>query len=307
MKVSPEDLKQTTFSKSLRGYDVRLVNQFLYDLANDIENESIEKEAIKQNLTKTEIELNRLKEVETIMLKKIGEAEQSAAQIIAEATKQAEDTIKQAYQEANKVIMHGRAEASQIKENAQEESERLLIQTNETIIKVKGDAKADLADSFKEYNSLDLAKQQLIADLNSLIDLTHGRLSDIRTKYSPDAFDPKKVEVVPLAVLAKSKAKKESLKDNLEKVLDKKIAQKNKKTTAVEKPASKVATKIVVKPNAKVLVKTSKKEESEEFDGLPTVIKILQNNTDLQQNAVTTIPVPRAEKESSNQNFFDTI
>ncbi len=307
MKVSPQDLKQTTFSRSIRGYDVRLVNQFLYDLANDIENESIEKEAIKQNLSKTEIELNRLKEVETIMLKKIGEAEQSAAQIIAEASKQAEDILKQANQEAYKLIMHGRAEASQIKENAQDESERLLIQTNETIIKVKGDAKADLADSFKEYNSLDLAKQQLIADLNSLIDLTHGRLSDIRTKYSPDAFDPKKVEVVPLAVLTKTKASKESLKENLEKVLDKKIAQKNKKASVVEKPAKKVATKVVAKPKAKVPVKTTKKTESEEYDGLPTVIKILQNNTDLLQNTATTIPVPRVEKESNSQNFFDTI
>lgn len=302
MRISPQDIKETTFSRSLRGYDVRLVNQYLYDLANDFQNQINENEQVKLALAKTEMELNRLKEVETLMLVKIKEAEQNAQVILENAQKAAEEIVKEANKESNKLIIQGRAEATKIKENAEDESERLLAQTNETINKIKSDTKADLAESLNEYNSLDLAKQQLIADLNSLIDLTHGRLSDIRTKYSPDTFDPKKVEKVPLATLTKPKNKKEDIKQSLEKTLDEKIAQKNKKvSTAKAKPSSKKVETAKVKPKAK-----TQKADNEEYDGLPTVEKILQNNDGITQSAVT-IPPPRMEKEAVSNNFFDNF
>ncbi|MES2796208.1 MAG: DivIVA domain-containing protein, partial [Bacteroidota bacterium] len=221
MKVTAEGIREYTFSKSFRGYDKEAVDQFLMSLSQEWEKEEEEIVSLKKQLETAEKELNRLKEVESVMLRTIKEgdenarklvanAEINAAEILAEATKNADEYYAKMKAEGDDYWAKAENKGIEIIETAENEKENLLKAANETIELLKAETKKDLESSEKEYNSLDIAKQQLLYDLNSLLGNTNDRLLNIQTKYSPEIFDAKKVgiENIPTAVI-EARQKKE--------------------------------------------------------------------------------------------------
>jgi cell division initiation protein len=309
MKVTPEEIRNYTFNKSFIGYDKDHVEQFLVALSKEWENELDRAESLKNKLESAEKELNRLKDVESIMLRTIKEgdenaqkllqnAEQKAAELIAEATKTGDEYYTQKKTEGDEYWAKAEHKGDEIIEKAEQEKERLLTEANETIENLKLAAKADLEASEREYNSLDIAKQQLLYDLNSLLGNTTDRLTNIQTKYAPEVFD----------------AKKQALESISKAIVEKKLAVKAPKPKSTKNPEAKTKTVVAktkqtkntaAKPIKKAIVKTNNLSDSEpEDDGLPTVQKIL---------AITEIPhLPTVEPEvespeTENKSFFDTI
>jgi cell division initiation protein len=310
MKVTPEEIAQYTFSRSFRGYDKDLVDQFLSSLSHEWQKEIDEQESLKKRLEISEKELNRLKDVESIMLRTIKEgddnarklyeeAERKAAELMAEVTKNADDYYNQKKTEGDEYWAKAENKGDEIVENAELEKNRLLNEANETIENLKAAAKADIDASEKEYNSLDIAKQQLLYDLNSLLGNTNDRLTNIQTKYSPEVFDAKRVSLDGLAkaTVEKVEIKAKEKANTNSKASANSISKAKTKTVSTAKP-----TKKVIEKSAKIVTpKVKMQEEMEpEDDGLPTVQKILALTEE--QN----LPTPDPEIEQ-NKSFFDNI
>jgi cell division initiation protein len=308
MKVTPEEIAQYTFARSFRGYDKDLVDQFLSSLSHEWQKEIDEQASLKKQLEIAEKELNRLKDVESIMLRTIKEgddnarklyeaAELKSAELLAETTKNADDYYNQKKTEGDEYWARAENKADEIVENAELEKNRLLNEANETIENLKAAAKADIDSSEKEYNSLDIAKQQLLYDLNSLLGNTNDRLTNIQTKYSPEVFDAKRVS---LDGLVKATVEVKEVKPK-EKPIAK--SSSNTKTNSKVKTVttSKPAKKVVEKPAKIVAPKVKMQEEMEpEDDGLPTVQKILALTEEQH------LPTPEPENDQ-NKSFFDNI
>lgn len=308
MKVTPEEIRNYTFHKSFRGYDKEAVDQFLVALSKEWDNHLDELAKVQKHLEIAEKELNRLKDVESIMLRTIKEGDENAQKLLSNAQQQADELLTETTQNANEYYAKKKAEGDEywakaentgdeIINNAELEKERILNEANETIESLKQAAKADIEGSEKEYQSLDIAKQQLLYDLNALLGNTTDRLTNIQTKYAPEAFDAKKIVIEGLAkaeVIIKSKqAAKPLEKKNAipkEKVTKKMAPIKGKKT--VEKTVK------INKPKAKI-----QEFPDLEDDGLPTVQKILALTED------TEIPKVDASVEpiTENKSFFDNI
>lgn len=317
MKVTPEGIRDYTFNKSFRGYDKEAVNQFLQALSQEWQKEIDELATTKKQLEIAEKELNRLKDVESIMLRTIKEgddnarkllenAEAKSAEMISEATEKGDNYFSTKKSEGDEYWAKAENTADEIVDKAENEKVRLLTEANDTIAKLKEEAKRDLEISENEYKSLDIAKQQLLYDLNALLGNTNDRLSNIQTKYSPELFDAKKlglnsilnaeIEIKPKKAtpIAKATPKAKVVANNKTKV---KVDVKQQKT-----PLANVVKK-VVKPKLQA-------EIEPEDDGLPTVQKILAMTEEIQKPAEPHFPANEAEIEevqNESKSFFDTI
>jgi DivIVA domain-containing protein len=324
MKVTPEQIRQYTFSKSFRGYDKDAVDQFLHSLSQEWKKENDELESLKLQLEKSDKELNRLKEVETVMFKAMKEADDNAAILIENANAKAANILGEAkmnadnYYETKKAegdnyLAEAEAKAAELTANSLKEKAELLTEANETIEKLKAEAKADIEASEKEYNSLDIAKQQLLYDLKSLLGNTNDRLENVQTKYSPDVFNAKKVTVDQISKAKVDPIAKPATPAKPEKVVSKKVVKNTK-------IAPKVSGKVVEKKTKKapIPVKLQVPHEPED-DGLPTVKKILALTEeapvipqDVQVPMLAPeVPVISLEQENESdaepKSFFDSI
>jgi cell division initiation protein len=329
MKLTPEEIRDYTFGKSFRGYDKDAVDQYLSSLSQDWQKGIDDHADLAKRLEQTERELNRLKDVESIMLRTIKEgddnarklyetAEAKSAELIAESTKSGDEYFATKKAEGDDYWAKAEAKAEAIIESAEVEKIKLLSEANTTIANLKQEIKADIETSEKEYKSLDIAKQQLLYDLKSLLGNTTDRLSNIDTKYAPEVFDAKKVSLSNISKATIEprpkplKQTKVATKAKVDKVkTDKKVTAKAKVTTNKKEKVAKIT-----KPKvAKSVVKKVKQqvEADPEDDGLPTVQKILA----LEENIVAVkqephLPTIEAETEielEGNQNgsFFDAI
>lgn len=302
MSIKLEDLSQIEFAKTFRGYDKASVDHFIGEISKEFQQMLAKIDKLEDNLNRTERELNRLKEVEMVMLKTIKEADAKAEQIILnaqneaeahllKAKEEAENTATKAAIDADDLILEAKDQARTITLQAKAESEALLRETNETIEALKTEAKIDLEASEIEYNSLDFAKKQLIEDLNSLLGNTNARLSNIAAKYNPETFNARKISLTKLRKAGLMETQKTE-----EKPTEKEV--KAKKPAKVEKIKQAKAPKVVSKP-----VKKAKSVDDEDQE-LPTVSKILA----AEANKNAEVPMPSVESNNTeNASFFDLI
>lgn len=309
MKVTPEGIRDYTFNKSFRGYDKEAVDQFLQALSQEWQKENDELANTKKQLELAEKELNRLKDVESIMLRTIKEGDENAQKLLTNAQAKADELLDEATKNGDEYYAKKKAEGDEywskaeikgdeIIESAENEKNRLLTEANETIAQLKAEANRELEASEKEYNSLDIAKQQLLYDLNALLGNTSDRLTNIQTKYSPEIFNAKKVALENISnanIEVKPKTAPQKAKKQL--VTEKKVIAK--KPTLKEK-----ASKIIVEKKAKNVPKPKLQAEIDsEDDGLPTVQKILAITAEPHLPTVENVE----ETESKGGSFFDTI
>jgi cell division initiation protein len=309
MKVTPEEIRNYTFNKSFRGYEKEAVDQYLYALSQEWQKENDELVSTKKALEIAERELNRLKEVESIMLRTIKEGDENAQKLLENAQKKADDLIAEATKTGDEYYAKKKAEGDEywakaenkgdeIVEAAENEKVRLLTEANETIARLKEEANRDLEVSEKEYNSLDIAKQQLLYDLNALLGNTNDRLTNIQTKYAPEIFNAKKVALENISnATIEIKPKVVSQKTKKEVVNEKKVSSKK---PLVKSNSPKIATESKPKTTAKPKMQV---EIEPEDDGLPTVQKILAM---VEQPQLPTVEIAPDSKNVAG-SFFDTI
>ncbi len=122
MKISPMDIQQKQFHLRLKGFDIREVDAFLAEVAEEVEAIIRDQMALKEELHHKELDLQRLREAETTLKNTLLTTQQVIEEMKNNAKKEAELIIREA---------EDRAEA------AMEEAHRRLAQISEEIVSLK--------------------------------------------------------------------------------------------------------------------------------------------------------------------------
>lgn len=127
--ITPLDIRQQTFKKSLRGFDADEVKQFLTTLSLEWEKMNGELKQVKAELQATKANLDSLKQVETVLHKTLLQAEQTSKTTIDNATKDAELKMREAEAKSSELIRQAMTERSKIEMEINE----LLTRRNEVL------------------------------------------------------------------------------------------------------------------------------------------------------------------------------
>ncbi len=129
MKLSALEIKQQSFTKSLRGYDVAEVQSFLNVVSNEWEhlsNRSRDQEMKIQRLTE---KLQHYQKVEEALHETLQTAKESAEQRVNSSRQEAQNRIAKAELEADKIVRDAQQERQFIRQSIQ----RLLERRHEII------------------------------------------------------------------------------------------------------------------------------------------------------------------------------
>jgi cell division initiation protein len=136
MSLTPRNIEEQTFGKSLRGYDKGEVEIFLKRVADEFAQLLEENENLKKALEEKKAELESLKKIERDLQKTLLDAQETKQRLIEDAKRRTEEIIKEAEEHAR-----------QIKEEAE---------------KFEAEQRAALAE-------LAEAKKMLLAELNAVV------------------------------------------------------------------------------------------------------------------------------------------
>lgn len=132
--ITPIEIKQHTFKKSLRGYDKEEVSNYLNSLAADWEKLLEEHKRTKIDLEKTQSALDSLKKVENVLHKTLLQAEETSKSTVENAKKDAELKIQEAENNASEIVKRAHDERSRIEMQINE----LVSRRNEILQQLKG-------------------------------------------------------------------------------------------------------------------------------------------------------------------------
>ncbi|MDG5766879.1 DivIVA domain-containing protein [Balneolales bacterium ANBcel1] len=129
MKLSALEIKQQTFAKSMRGFDVAEVQSFLNVVSNEWEHLSNKCRDQEQEIRRLTDKLEHYQKVEEALHETLQTAKESAQQRISSSKQEAQNRISQADLEAEKIVRDAHQERQAIRQSIQ----RLLERRHEII------------------------------------------------------------------------------------------------------------------------------------------------------------------------------
>lgn len=178
MKITPLEIRQKTFERTLRGYDKDEVNAFLLSLSQEWERTVDEAKEWRIKLESTEKEVSKLREVESSLFRTLKTAETTGANVIDQAQKSAELMVRESQLKSEALIAEAKAKAK----NKLEETEA----TTRQMIEEMEDRLKALTEQYKE---LELHRDNLLADMKRMAGETIDRVERVRNtarEFSPD-------------------------------------------------------------------------------------------------------------------------
>jgi cell division initiation protein len=177
MKITPLEIRQKSFERTLRGYDKDEVNAFLQSLSQEWERALDECKELRIKLDATEREVNKLREVESSLFKTLKTAELTGANVIEQANKTAELILRENQLNADALLHEAKSRAKNTIEEAEVGSRQMLSEMEERL-KTLG----------QHYKNLELHKENLLGDLKRIANETIDRVE--RAKTNSRDFDP---------------------------------------------------------------------------------------------------------------------
>jgi len=190
MKVTPLEIRQKTFERTLRGYDKDEVNAFLLSLSQEWERMMDEVKEIRLKLESSEREVAKLREVETSLFKTLKTAEDTGANVIEQAGKAAELHLREAQMNAEAILNEARDKARNTIEDADATSRQMLVEMEDS-----------LKELAQQYKTLESHRNNMLDDLKRLANEVLDRME--RSNQSVNRFN-----VEEHLVSAKREAKK---------------------------------------------------------------------------------------------------
>jgi len=157
MKVTPLEIRQKTFERTLRGYDKDEVNAFLLSLSQEWERMNDECKELKIKLETCEREVAKLREVETTLFKTLKTAEDTGANVIDQANRAAELHLREAQMTAEAILNDAKDRARNTLEDAELASRQLLVEMEDSL--------KELAQQYKQVES---QRSNLLDDLKRM-------------------------------------------------------------------------------------------------------------------------------------------
>lgn len=168
--ITPIEIRQQTFKKSLRGYDKDEVAAFLNTLSLQWEKQLEETRRIKIELEKTQSSLDSLKQVESVLHKTLLQAEETSRTTVENAKKDAELKRKEADDKSSEIVKNALNERSRIEMQIAE----LAARRNDILNQLKSflSSTADRIKTFEEREMKTYNQQSQQEDPKSFFDTT---------------------------------------------------------------------------------------------------------------------------------------
>lgn len=185
MKISPIDIRQHTFEKGFRGYDIDEVNAFLNSLSQEWERVMNDNKLLKMQLEIAEKELNKLRDVEMTLFRTLKTAEDTSNQITEQANRAAEKYIRESRQKTDETIVDARRKASMIIQDAENEAKYI----REEIIN-------ELKNQERDFRAMEKYRDNLVVQLRSLANNTNEAVERFEKKFSKDPSFEQRMEEI---------------------------------------------------------------------------------------------------------------
>lgn len=117
MKLTPLEIKQQTFEKSMRGYDVSDVHSFLILVSNEVENLINKNKELEEQIDKLVDRVKHYERVEEALHETLQTTKESVANKVENARLEAKSKIQAAEQEADKIIQEANHQRQQVKQS----------------------------------------------------------------------------------------------------------------------------------------------------------------------------------------------
>jgi cell division initiation protein len=178
MKITPLEIRQKTFERTLRGYDKDEVNAFLLSLSQEWERTVDETKEWRIKLESTEKEVTKLREVESSLFRTLKTAETTGANVIDQANKSSELIVRESQMKAEALMNEAKTKARNVMEEAEMTARQMLEEMEERL--------KTLAEQYKQ---LELHRDNLLADMKRMAGETIDRVERIKNaahEFSPE-------------------------------------------------------------------------------------------------------------------------
>ncbi len=125
-EITPLEIRQKQFERTLRGYDKDEVSAFLLSLSQEWERMQDEAKEMRIKLEATEREVVKLREVESSLYKTLKTAEDTGSNMIEQANKAAELHLKETQFKGEQMLNEVKAKAKDTMELAEDTAKQML-------------------------------------------------------------------------------------------------------------------------------------------------------------------------------------
>jgi len=146
--LTPLDIHNKEFKRSLRGYEIDEVDIFLDDVIRDFEDLYKENLELKEAIQKLEENINHYKDLEKTLQNTMVLAQQTADEAKQNATKEAELITWEAEKKAEQMVNDAQKRAEQITNDAQKRAEQMLSDSQSEVF--KGNRKVEELKGFEK-------------------------------------------------------------------------------------------------------------------------------------------------------------
>ena len=177
MKITPLEIRQKLFERTLRGYDKDEVNAFLLSLSQEWERAQDEVKEMRMKLESSEREVTKLRQEESSLYKTLKTAEDTGSNMIEQANKTAELHMRETQLRAEAMLNEAKAKAKDLIEAADGTAKQMLEEMEER-----------LKALVQQYKTFESHRENLLSDLKRLAGETIDRVE--RIKGTANEFDP---------------------------------------------------------------------------------------------------------------------
>ncbi|MDX2250382.1 MAG: DivIVA domain-containing protein [Bacteroidia bacterium] len=122
--ITPIEIRQHTFKKTLRGFDKEEVQAFLVALSQEWEQQQEKYRSLKEEMEKIQASYQTLKEVEDMLHRTLMQAEQSSRDTIENARQKAELRLREAESRAHEIVKKGIEDRNTLQKEIEEFARR---------------------------------------------------------------------------------------------------------------------------------------------------------------------------------------
>ena len=255
MKITPLEIRQKTFEKAFRGLDKDEVDAFLTTLSNEWEKLMDENKEFKIKLEYSEIEVQKLREVENSLFKTLKTAEDTGANMIDQATRTAQLHMRETEMNAEGIMNDAKTKAKDMLEEAEMKSRNAVE-----------DMEDRLRSMAQLYRTLENVKDDLISDIRSFANEAIEKTNRVKDQIKKINIEEELLKI-NRATASKRISKQPEMELKFEKVEEKNDSVTNSIKEEVEVNEVKIEVKEVDKEVKNEEIKTPKPKMAEESKG----------------------------------------
>jgi cell division initiation protein len=177
MKITPIEIRQKQFERTLRGYDKEEVSAFLSSLSQEWERNQDETKEMRYKLEAAEREVVKLREVENSLYRTLKTAEETGSSMIDQANKAAELHLRETNMKAEALLNEAKAKAKDTLEEAESIAKQMLEEMEDRL--------KELSQTYRDFEA---HRDNLLADMKRLATDALERVE--RAKTNAREFDP---------------------------------------------------------------------------------------------------------------------